>query len=82
MNSNEFAKDFGCKINTPMNPKSKCSVWTSPTSLKDSTPDEKDEIYSKKQHNVTESMMTQQNTTNQILYTLPTLIKKLVGPIG
>ena len=82
MNSNEFAKDFGCKIDTPMNPKSKCSVWTSPTSLKDSTPDEKDEIYSKKQHNVTESMMTQQNTTNQILYTLPTLIKKLVGPIG
>ena len=82
MNSNEFAKDFGCKIDTPMNPKSKCSVWTSPTSLKNSTPDEKDEIYSKKDHNVTESMMTQQNITNQISYTLPTLIKKLIGPIG
>ena len=82
MNSNEFAKDFGCKIDTPMNPKSKCSVWASPTSLQNSTPDEKDEIYSKKEHNVTESMMTQQNITNQTSYTLPTLIKKLIGPIG
>ena len=82
MNSREFAKDFGCKIDTPMNPKSKCSVWTSPTSLKDSTPDEKDELNIKKEHNVTESMMTQQNITNQTSFTLPTLIKKLIGPIG
>ena len=82
MNSKEFAKDFGCKIDTPMNPKSKCSVWTSPTSLKYSTTNDDDEIHTKKEHNVTESMMTQQNITNQISYTLPTLIKKLIGPIG
>ncbi|XP_019712818.1 endothelin-converting enzyme 1 [Hippocampus comes] len=26
-NSHEFSKHFGCKVNTPMNPKHKCKLW-------------------------------------------------------
>ena len=29
MNSKEFSADFGCALDTPMNPSNKCSVWSS-----------------------------------------------------
>ena len=82
MNSREFANDFGCQIGTPMNPQSKCSVWTSPTSTNESIPDKQNKTDSMKEQNVKEAMMTKQNITNPISNSLPTFIRSLLGPIG
>ena len=38
MNSPEFSVDFDCPINSPMNPETKCSFWTSPTYSADNSP--------------------------------------------
>ena len=82
MNSNEFAKDFGCKLDSPMNPKSKCSVWTSPISLNKSVPDVQNKKENMTEQINKESMMTHQNITNPAVHSLPTFIRNLIGPIG
>ena len=82
MNSNEFATDFGCKLDTPMNPKSKCSVWSSPTSSNNFAPNKQYKKDNITEHVIKESMMTHQNITNPPEYSLPTFIRNLMGPIG
>ena len=82
MNSYEFAKDFGCKLDTPMNPKSKCSVWTSPISLNESVPNVQNKKENITEQIIKESMMTHQNITNPAEHSLPTFIRNLIGPIG
>lgn len=82
MNSHEFAHDFGCQIGTPMNPLSKCSVWTSPTSMNETISDKQNKKDNMKEQNVKAAMMTKQNITNPISNSLPTFIRSLMGPIG
>ena len=84
MNSPEFSADFGCKLDSPMNPSSKCSVWSSPSSSSDNSvisqntktginenPTTKEDVQVIKEHIRT-------NVPNS----LPSLIRNMIGPIG
>ena len=44
MNSREFAADFGCPLESPMNPSKKCSVWTTPTPFDTLEPEKKNDL--------------------------------------
>ena len=52
MNSLEFAADFRCKPNTPMNPRKKCSVWMSPASSSDQLPLKENGINNENKENI------------------------------
>jgi hypothetical protein len=84
MNSPEFASDFGCKLDTPMNPSSKCSVWSSPSSSSDNSvinqntktdinedPTTKEDVQVIKQH-----------ISAHVPNSLPSFIRNMLGPIG
>ena len=92
MNSLEFANDFRCKPNTPMNPRKKCSVWMSPASS--SEPLKKNDIKNENKGNIIEEKLESVNSNvtflrpipiqylKKISASYPSLLRKLIGPIG
>ena len=94
MNSLEFAADFRCKPNTPMNPRKKCSVWMSPASSGDQLPLKKNGINNENKENIIENKLesVSSNVTylrpipiqylKKISALYPSLMRHLIGPIG
>ena len=94
MNSLEFAADFRCKPNTPMNPRKKCSVWMSPASSSDQLPLEENGIKNENKENIIEEKLesVSSNVTylrpipiqylKKISALYPSLMRHLIGPIG
>ena len=94
MNSLEFAADFRCKPNTPMNPRKKCSVWMSPASSSDHLPLKENGIKNEnKENNIEEKLESvSSNVTylrpipiqylKKISALYPSLMRHLIGPIG
>ena len=83
MNSHEFAADFGCKLDSPMNPKTKCSVWTTPALAKDHSSTKHEKKHSIiKQIDAKEHASLKNQTVIYPKHALPSFIRKLIGPIG
>ena len=94
MNSLEFAADFRCKPNTPMNPRKKCSVWMSPASSSDQLPLKKNDVKNENKGNLIEERIESVNSNvtflrpipiqylKKISASYPSLLRKLIGPIG
>ena len=94
MNSLEFAADFRCKPNTPMNPRKKCSVWMSPASSRDQLPLKKNDVKNENKGNLIEERIESVNSNvtflrpipiqylKKISASYPSLLRKLIGPIG
>ena len=94
MNSLEFAADFRCKPNTPMNPRKKCSVWMSPASSSDQLPFKENGIKNENKENIIEEKLesVSSNVTylrpipiqylKKISALYPSLMRHLIGPIG
>ena len=95
MNSLEFAADFRCKVNTPMNPRKKCSVWMSPASSRDQLPLRKNDINNEnKEENIIEEKLESVNSNvtylrpipiqylKKISAAYPSLLRHLIGPLG
>ena len=78
MNSPEFSADFGCKLDSPMNPSSKCSVWSSPSSSSSNN-----SITNQNNGDPTiKEDVTRQHISTDVPDSLPSLIRNLIGPIG
>ena len=95
MNSLEFAADFRCKPNTPMNPRKKCSVWMSPASSRDQLPLMKNDIKNENnEENIIEEKLESVNSNvtylrpipiqylKKISAAYPSLLRHLIGPLG
>ena len=94
MNSLEFANDFRCKPNTPMNPRKKCSVWMSPASSSDQLPLKKNDVKNENKGNLIEEKIESVNSNVTFLRPIPiqylkkisalypSLMRHLIGPIG
>ena len=94
MNSLEFAADFRCKPNTPMNPRKKCSVWMSPASSRNQLPLNKNDTNNENKGNIIEEKLESVNSNvtflrpipiqylKKISASYPSLLRKLIGPIG
>ena len=94
MNSLEFAADFRCKPNTPMNPSKKCSVWMSPASSIEQLPLKKNDTNNENKGNLIEEKIESVNSNvtflrpipiqylKKISASYPSLLRKLIGPIG
>ena len=94
MNSLEFAADFRCKPNTPMNPRKKCSVWMSPASSSEQLPLKKNDTNNENKGNLIEEKIESVNSNvtflrpipiqylKKISASYPSLLRKLIGPIG
>ena len=94
MNSREFAADFRCKPNTPMNPRKKCSVWMSPASSSEQLPLKKNDTKNENKENLIEEKIESVNSNvtflrpipiqylKKISASYPSLLRKLIGPIG
>ena len=79
MNSPEFSADFGCKLDSPMNPSSKCSVWSSPSS---SSSTNSIANQNKEDPTTKEDVTRQHISKTDVPDSLPSLIRNLIGPIG
>lgn len=94
MNSLEFAADFRCKPNTPMNPRKKCSVWMSPASSSDPLPLKKNDIKNENKGTLIEEELGSVNSNvtylrpipiqylKKISAMYPSLMRHVIGPIG
>ena len=94
MNSLEFAADFRCKPNTPMNPRKKCSVWMSPASSSDQLPLKKNDIRNENKGTLIEEELGSVNSNvtylrpipiqylKKISAMYPSLMRHVIGPIG
>ena len=94
MNSLEFAADFRCQPNTPMNPRKKCSVWMSPASSSEQLPLKKNDTNNENKGNLIEEKIESVNSNVTFLRPIPiqylkkisalypSLMRHLIGPIG
>ena len=84
MNSPEFASDFSCKLESPMNPSSKFSVWSSPSSSSDnSVINQNTKNRNNEDPTIKEDVQViRQHISTHVPNSLPSLIRNMIGPIG
>ena len=84
MNSPEFSADFGCKLDSPMNPRRKCSVWSTPTIAKDNLSSKTNEKIKLSKLPIFKEIRVydNQNVSTSMSFPLSSLIRRLLAPVG